>query len=143
MNIPRRLGEDLTVPAPHHITSPWAAAQSATQATRSPASSPQQLIQHTPTSRLHPHSDRGFINKADNTPSSPNELASAATIHEYTQCINLSPAQDVQELTNIFWANAPCVRDPSESAVLFCYRVADGAGRGGYPLKNLPGPHLR
>lgn len=31
----------------HPITSPWAAAQSASQATRSPASSPQQLIQHT------------------------------------------------------------------------------------------------
>lgn len=47
LNIPWRLREDLTVPAPHLITSPWATAQPATQATESPASSPQQLIRHT------------------------------------------------------------------------------------------------
>lgn len=58
----------------HPITSPWAAAQSATLATRSPASSPQQPIQHSQGIQrpgwTHTRAKRSWIN-ADYTPPRP------------------------------------------------------------------------
>lgn len=90
------------------IISLWASAQSATQATRSPASSPQQLIQQPQDIQL-PDSTRtqkeGSWIKLITPTHSPDELASAVTDHEYT---STQVQFKSQEFTKAFGKHTVC-----------------------------------
>lgn len=78
----------------HPITSPWAAAQSATVATRSPASSPPRPIQHSQGIQrpgcTHTRSKRSWM-KDDPTPLSSDDLVSALTPHRTRQTLSNAP----------------------------------------------------
>lgn len=79
LNVPWRLREDLTVPAPHHITlGRCPVSLTGHQEPCLITATADSTHSGYPTSSPYPDSDRGFMNKADYTHSSPDELASAS-----------------------------------------------------------------
>lgn len=79
LNILWRLREDLTVPAPHHITLGHCPVSHTGHQEPCLITATADL---TATSRLHPDSAWGFMNKVDYIHSSTSELVSAVTVHE-------------------------------------------------------------
>lgn len=90
LNIPWRLREDFTVPAPHHITSGLCpASHTGHQEPCLITATADSTLSGHPTSRLYPDSEREFMNKADYTHSLSKKLASTVTVNEYNPYIQL------------------------------------------------------